>query len=72
MCEPSYFKVEDRDALQAVMRVHSLATRDTFKLSQNLNEAGKLNVLNVLNANSESESQVMAQWVKAHALGGTA
>ncbi len=66
MYEPSHFMVEDRDALRAVMRAHPLAILVTA------GEAHKPSVLNGLNANSESGSQVMAQLVKTHALGGTA
>lgn len=43
-----------------------------FKLSQNRQDADKRGVFNGLTADPESESQVMAQLVKAHALGGTA
>ncbi|MFN3670452.1 MAG: FMN-binding negative transcriptional regulator [Bosea sp. (in: a-proteobacteria)] len=43
-----------------------------FKLSQNRQEADKLGVLNGLSADPESESQAMASFVKAHALGRTA
>ncbi|AOO81865.1 hypothetical protein [Bosea vaviloviae] len=57
MYEPSHFKVEDRDALFAVMRKHPLAGQL------------KLGVLNDLSADPESESQAMASLVEAHALG---
>ncbi|HEV7259401.1 MAG TPA: FMN-binding negative transcriptional regulator [Bosea sp. (in: a-proteobacteria)] len=42
-----------------------------FKLSQNRQEADKRGVFNGLAADPESESQAMAQLVKAHALGDT-
>jgi transcriptional regulator len=51
------------------IEIASLAGK--FKLSQNRPEADKNSLLNGLSADSESESQVMAQLVKAHALGGT-
>jgi len=60
MDEPSHFKVEDRDALFAVMREPPFAGQ--FKHA----------VLNGLNADAESESQAMASLSEAHALGQSA
>lgn len=72
MYEPNPSTVENRDALHAVMRAHRLATHGEFKLSQNRYDADKLSVINNLNDDPESKSQVMTQRVMAHALGGTA
>ena len=72
MYEPNPSTVENRDALHAVIRGHRLATHGEFKLSHNRYDADKVSVLNNLNDDPESESQVMAQLVKTHALGGTA
>ena len=72
MYEPNPSTVENRDALHAVMRAHRLAAHGEFKPNQNRYDADKLSVLNNLNDDPESESQVMTQRLKTHALGGTA
>ena len=54
------------------IEIEIAALAGKFKLSQNRPEADKHSVLNGLSADPESESQVMAQLVRTHALGGTA
>jgi predicted FMN-binding regulatory protein PaiB len=63
MYEPSHFKVEDRAALQAVMRAHPLGA---------LTAVDKISVLNGVNGYGESASQEMAALVKSCGLGQSA